>query len=261
MPVRLAFERFGQGEPLFILHGLFGSRRNWLSLAKLLSRHVQVIAVDLRNHGDSEHAPTMGFAEMAADVAALADELGIGHINVAGHSMGGKVAMMLALNHPQRTRRLVVLDVAPVRYAPGFDGLIAAMRALPLERIGARAEAEELLARDVADPALCRFLLHNLVRDAGGFRWRINLEAIGANLDQICDFPKLDAGAAFEGPARFIGGDRSDYLLPGHEYRILELFPRAGFHTIKGAGHWLHSDRPEAVVSQLLESMRNDRLL
>src|SRR5690606_28777511 len=165
MTVELGHETMGSGEPLVMLHGLFGSRRNWLSIIRPLSEDLQVVAVDLRNHGSSGHAATMSFAEMADDVAALADRLGLDRVNVAGHSLGGKVAMLFALRHPSRTRRLLVLDVAPVPYRGPFGRYIDAMLAMPLAQMRTRQEAEEALAPAVPQAAVRQFLLHNLVRD------------------------------------------------------------------------------------------------
>lgn len=251
MPVTLAYETLGTGEPLLILHGLFGSKRNWMSVVKPLAEFAQVIAIDLRNHGDSPHARTMSYREMALDVLDLADRLGLDHVNIAGHSMGGKVAMMFALDHPARTRRLMVLDVAPVPYDSGFDRYIEAMRSLPLEKIRSRREAEEHLAVAVPDPATRLFLLHNLVRDGDSFRWRINLEAIAANLVELGGFPAIER--SWDGPVRFVAGGRADYLRPEHAPAIRRLFPAATLETIADAGHWLHADRPEAVVAQFRE--------
>ncbi|HEY7840863.1 MAG TPA: alpha/beta fold hydrolase [Gammaproteobacteria bacterium] len=251
MSLALAHETLGSGEPLLILHGLFGSKRNWMSLVRPLSAFARVIAVDLRNHGDSPHVPAMGYHDMALDVLALCDQLGLERVNIAGHSMGGKVAMIFALDHPERTRRLMVLDVAPVRYDSGFDRYVAAMQSLPLESIRSRREAEASLAAAVPDPATRQFLLHNLVRDGESFRWRINLGAIAANLAGLGDFPATEH--TWNGPARFVAGGRADYLRPEHAPAIRRLFPAATMHTIEDAGHWLHADRPEAVIAQFRE--------
>jgi pimeloyl-ACP methyl ester carboxylesterase len=251
MPVALAHETLGSGEPLLILHGLFGSKRNWMSIAKPLSRFARVIAVDLRNHGDSGRAPTMSYREMAADIAALADELRLEQVNIAGHSMGGKVAMMFALDHPARTRRLIVLDAAPVRYGTGFNRFVEAMRALPVSELNSREQADAGLSGAVPDPTTRQFLLHNLVREGSGFRWRLNLDGIADSLEELMDFPPL--GANHPGPALFLAAGRADYLLPAHHPTVRRLFPAAEFHTLADAGHWLHADRPEAVVGHLHE--------
>jgi len=251
MPVALSHEVFGAGEPLVIVHGLFGSKRNWMSLAKRLGALANVIAVDLRNHGDSAHAPTMSFADMADDISALADELGHDRINIAGHSLGGKVAMMHALKHPGRTARLMVLDVAPVAYDSGFDSYVDAMQSVPLDRLTRRDEADPYLAEVITDPMVRMFLLHNLTRVNGRLRWRPNLAGIGANMAELAGFPALTDAYRYNGPARFLRADRSNYLLPEHESGIRRLFPAVELRTVDDAGHWIHSDQPDRIVEEI----------
>jgi esterase len=251
MPAALSYEAFGEGEPLVIIHGLFGSKRNWMTLARRLGELSHVIAVDLRNHGDSTHTPIMSFEHMAGDIAHLADTLGYERISLAGHSLGGKVAMVHALQHPQRTARLMVLDVAPVRYDSGFGPYIEAMQSVPIDRIRHRKEAERYLVDAVESPSVRMFLTHNLVRDGDRFRWRLNLDALAHNLDDLAGFPDLPEGLRYEGPATFLRGDRSDYLHTGHEPLIRALFPAAQMHTVAGAGHWIHSDQPARVIAEI----------
>ncbi|MBI2993280.1 MAG: alpha/beta fold hydrolase [Gammaproteobacteria bacterium] len=248
MPIPLAYENLGQGDPLLILHGLFGSKRNWLSIAKPLSEFVQVIAVDLRNHGNSGHATTMSYPEMAEDVIQLANQLHLEQFTLAGHSMGGKVAMTAALHHPDRIRRMMVLDIAPVPYDSGFARYLDVMQTMPLDRIASRKEAEQHLATVIENDLVRQFLLQNLVRDQGAFRWRINLQAIGDNLPEIAGFPEVDAGTTYTGPSLFVSGGRAEYLTPAHEPVIRRYFPGAELHIIKNAGHWLHVEEAAAVL-------------
>lgn len=251
MPVALSHETLGSGEPLIILHGLFGSKRNWTSIARPLAESAQVIAVDLRNHGESAHAPDMDYTQMAADLQALADRLGLEQLNVAGHSMGGKVAMQFALQYPERTRRLMVLDIAPVRYHTGFVRYAEAMLALPLDTLGTRQQADAALAPAIPDDATRQFLLHNLVRTDGRFRWRPNLEAIAASIDAIEGFPAPMPGVRFAGPACFLGGGRAQYLSAAHLPGIRALFPAAQLEILPQAGHWLHAEQPQEVLRAL----------
>ena len=248
MPVNLAYEALGSGDPLLILHGLFGSKRNWLSIAKPLSEFAQVIAVDLRNHGESAHAPTMTYPEMAEDVIHLADQLGLDHITLAGHSMGGKVAMIAALHHPDRIKRLLVLDIAPVYYQSGFARYLDVMQSMPLDRISSRREAEQHLASEIANDLVRQFLLQNLRREGGSFHWRINLQGIRDNLSEIAGFPDVGAETTYSGPSLFVAGGRADYLTSAHEPTIRRYFPKAVLHTINNAGHWLHAEEPAAVL-------------
>jgi len=248
MPVNLEYDILGSGNPLMILHGLFGSKRNWLSIAKPLSEFAQIIAVDLRNHGESEHAPTMSYPEMAEDVIHLADQLGLPKVTLAGHSMGGKVAMTAALHYPDRIRRLMVLDIAPVQTQSGFARYLDVMQSMPLDRITSRREAEQHLAGVITNDLVRSFLLQNLVRDQGAFRWRINLQGIRDNLSEIAGFPEMDAGTTYTGPALFVAGGRAEYLTHAHEPAIRRYFPNAELHIIQNAGHWLHAEEPAAVL-------------
>lgn len=248
MPVKLEYDVLGSGEPLLILHGLFGSKRNWLSLAKPLSEFAKVIAIDLRNHGDSGHAATMSYPEMAEDVIQLADQLHLDQFTLAGHSMGGKVAMTTALHYPDRIKRLMVLDIAPVKTQSDFGRYLDVMQSMPLNRITSRKEADQYLATVIENDLVRSFLMQNLVRDQGAFRWRINLQGIRDNLPEIGGFPNVDAGTTYTGPSMFVAGGRGDYLTPAHEPVIRRTFPNAELHTIKNAGHWLHAEEPAAVL-------------
>ena len=235
----LATRIVGEGSPVVVLHGLFGSARNLTGLTRALAASHRVLAMDLRNHGGSGHDPAMDYEVMAADVAETMDEHGVPAAGVAGHSMGGKVAMQLALHKPERVARLVVADIAPVPYPSHFGGFTRAMLAVPPE--ASRAEADALLTPDVPDPAVRGFLLHNFRPGQG---WRIGLEEIAASLPRVETWQ--DFVACFTGPALFVTGARSDYVLPKDRPVILRLFPAARFVTIKDAGHWLHAEQPAA---------------
>jgi esterase len=246
--VLLAAAEYGAGPPLAILHGLFGSGRNWASIAKRLGERHRVVAFDLRNHGASPWAATMGYAEMADDVRASLAARGCRRFTLLGHSMGGKVAMLAALRDPEAVERLVVADIAPVAYRSRHLGIVRAMRGLDLAGIGRRAEADAKLAAAVPDPAERAFLLQNLVFDGGAARWRNNLEAIEREMPALTGFPPIPPETVYDGPALFVGGGRSDYLRPGHEPDIRCLFPRARIARIPEAGHWLHAEQPRAFL-------------
>ncbi len=234
-----------------ILHGLFGSGRNWFSIAKKLAGARQLILVDLRNHGQSAHTADMSFQHMADDIKALVDTLDLQKVDVIGHSMGGKVAMMFALNYPDNLKRLLIMDVAPKTYHTDFAELIEHMDSLPLTAIRSRKEADTHLARAIPQEGLRSFLLHNLAREAGRFIWRINLAAIRNNLATLCAFPNSFKHTHSLAPALFLAGATSNYLAEeDHEY-IKALFPNATFINIEHAGHWLHADQPEAVLAEI----------
>jgi pimeloyl-ACP methyl ester carboxylesterase len=237
----------GPHPPLLIAHGLFGSARNWGTVARRLAQGRQVVVPDLRNHGASPRDPAHDYPALAADLAALCDAHG-GRMDVLGHSMGGKAAMALALMHPGRVGRLVVGDIAPVAYRHSHAPLIAALRGLDLAGIATRAEADRRLAAKVDDPALRAFLLQSLdLKAPGGAAWRLNLEALAANMETVLGWPDL-GDRRFAGPALFLAGARSGHVRPAHHPAIRASFPAAVLARLRGAGHWLHADRPEAFA-------------
>ena len=246
--LKLAHTEYGDGgPPLIVMHGLFGSARNWAAIARDLAETHRVYALDLRNHGASPHAATMTYAEMAEDVAGFIADRGIENPVVMGHSMGGKVAMQLALGAPDLPKGLIVVDIAPVTYGHDMMDYIAAMQMLDLSGEQRRAELEEELREEVEDPGITAFLMTNLERANGGFQWRINLQAIAAGMSGISAFGAPD-GAVYDGPTAFVAGENSAYIRDDHRDRILELFPKARTVTIKDASHWVHADKPEAFL-------------
>ena len=248
MPLELAADEFGSGPPVAILHGLFGSGRNWRSVAQHLAADHRVLTFDLRNHGASPWADGMSYSEMVADLRASLRARGVDRPALLGHSMGGKVAMLMALLHPAEVDRLVVVDIAPAANPPNLLAYLRAMRAVDLRGVTRRAEVDGALAGAVPDPAERAFLLHNLVLDEKAARWRLNLEAIERGFPQILGFPDLPAGTAYTGPALFVAGARSNYIQPEHEPGIRRLFPRARIMRIEGAGHWVHAEQQQAFL-------------
>ncbi len=227
--------------PLVIAHGLFGSGRNWGVIARRLADAREVVAVDMRNHGESPRQPTQGYAEMAADIAEVIRHLG-GRADVLGHSMGGKAAMMLALTDGELVNRLVVADIAPVAYMHDQVPNVAAMRSVPLDRIRTRADADAALALRIDDPALRAFFLQSLDLRSDPPQWRLNLDVLEAEMPQIVGWPDVDG--KFEGPALFLSGAESGYVRPQNREAITALFPAARFARLAGAGHWLHAEKP-----------------
>ena len=249
--LELAADQLGEaGAPIVILHGLMGSARNWTSVAKQLAATHRVLMPDLRNHGRSPWADRMSFDEMAADVAAAIEARGLAPAVLVGHSLGGKVAMRLALTRPDLVACLVVVDVAPVLYGHSLRAYVDAMRAVDLSRVSRRPEVEALLAPTIHDPLMRAFLLQNLVRTPEGYAWRANLEGIAANLPELMGFPP-SAGLSYPGPTLFIAGSRSNYVREAHRPVIMELFPKAELVTIAGAGHQVHADRPDEFLARL----------
>ncbi len=234
------------GRPVVLLHGLFGAAQNFGAIQRRLAASARVIALDLRNHGDSPHAPSMSYAEMAADVLETLRATRALPCRLLGHSMGGKVAMRAALALPDAVERLLVADIAPVAYGPGFRDFAAAMQALPLGPDLTRAAASAALAGTVPDPAIRSFLLQNL-RFGAHPAWRIGLDEIAAALPGIEGWePPTDV--TYDGPTLFVAGARSDYIRAEHRPAIRALFPRAQLLALKDAGHWLHADNPEGFL-------------
>ncbi len=236
----------GSGRPIVLLHGLFGAGRNFGVLQRRLSAHGRILALDLRNHGRSPHAPGMTYPIMAADVLETLRMLDAVPCAVVGHSMGGKVAMRLALDRPQAVERLLISDISPVTYRAGFRGYAEAMAALDLTGTPSRASLDAGLADVVSDPAVRGFLLQNLSLGPPA-RWRIGLAEIAAGLPDIEAWPAADA--QYLGPTLFVAGGRSHYILPEHRPLIRGWFPAARFVTLRHAGHWVHADDPEGFIS------------
>ena len=234
------------GPPLLIAHGLFGSARNWGVIAKRLSDSRQVLAVDMRNHGESPWTDTHNYKAMADDLAEVIAQYG-GSADVLGHSMGGKAAMMLALAHAERVNRLIVADIAPVTYNHSQLPYIKAIRGVDLTKVKRRADAETQLADAGVDRALQSFFTQSL--DLNDKRWRLNLDVLAAQMPEIMSFPVTDAN--WDGPALFLSGDKSDYVRAEHRPLIRAQFPKARLASLRGAGHWLHADQPRAFEATL----------
>ena len=243
----------GEGDvPLLIVHGLFGSARNWGVLQKRLAAKRRVIAVDLRNHGSSFWDDDNSYEALAGDLAEVITEHG-GVADVLGHSMGGKAAMVLALTRPEMVQRLIVADIAPVAYGHTQAKHIKAMQAVDMSVVTRRSEADKQLAAMVVEAPLRAFFLQSIGLGESGARWKLNLEALGAEMPKIMGFPAL--ASIFGGPVLMLRGASSDYVTPERQPEILRLFPQAAFEAIPGAGHWLHAEKPrefQAAVEAFL---------
>ena len=229
--------------PLIVLHGLLGSSRNWMSAGADLARERHVWALDLRNHGKSPHAPDMTYPAMVEDVLAWMDAQGMAEAEWVGHSMGGKVAMALACRHPQRVRRLVVVDIAPKNYlSQAHRAEFAAMHELRLETLQSRGEAEMRFEARVPDWGMRKFLATNLERDEHGrWRWVINLPVITAALPHL-EQTSLAPDERYDGPTLFVTGGKSRYVLPEDESIIAHHFPTVERRVIAGSGHNPHME-------------------
>lgn len=262
---RLATRTLGDAGPRVVfVHGLFGQGRNWTTIAKGLADRHRVTLVDLPDHGHSPWTERVDYLDMADR---LADELAsYGEpVTLVGHSMGGKVAMQLALRRPDLLRALVVVDIAPVEYplsggrtddpheeASPFAAYLAAMREIDLDHLASRSNADAALQDVVPSRMVRSFLLQNLEREGtAGWRWRLNLPVLERDLDRLRSFPEPTPGARFDGPVLWIAGANSHYVLDRDRDRMDELFPAARLVRVKNAGHWVHSEQPEIVLETL----------
>ncbi|MDR9424643.1 MAG: alpha/beta fold hydrolase [Marinobacter sp.] len=255
MSVELNYRITGEGKPLIVLHGLFGSLDNLGGITRKLEDGWQIHALDLRNHGSSPHTDEMSYPAMAEDVVAYMDARGIDEASILGHSMGGKVAMQVALSYPERVTSVIAADIAPVSYEPRHDAILEGLKSLDLAGVTSRREADKRLAEHVDTPGVRQFLLKNLERipeaeqsdDQHRFRWRLNLSAIDACYANIAAAP--EGTGPYDGPVLFIKGGDSPYIQEKHQQTIRSLFPAVELKIIAGTGHWLHAEKPDTFAA------------
>ncbi len=244
----------GQGDPLIILHGLFGTSDNWATLARRWAEHFTVITVDLRNHGRSFHDDAMNYPVMVEDLVRLMEQEWIHKAHILGHSMGGKVAMHLSLSHPDLVDHLLVADIGIKDYPGGHEVILDTLNALPVDQVQSRADAEEFLRRTIRQDGVVQFLLKNLGRNGQeGYRWKMNLQVITSHYDRIV--AGVHPGHVFDQPTTFLRGGKSDYILDEDWPEINQFFPQAELITIPDAGHWLHAEQPEAFFQEVMKKL------
>lgn len=256
--MKLNYQIQGAGEPVILMHGMFGSLSNLGLVGRALADRYQVISVDMRNHGESPHSMEMDYPCMADDIVELLDHLDIAKAHLLGHSMGGKVGMQVALNQPERVARLIVADVAPVDYKPDrHGGVLAGLETLAQTRPTTRQQADELLQEYVNEPGVRAFLLKNLVRAADGhFDLKLYLEGILANYYETLTL--APTGTPFNGPTLFIKGADSAYIQDKHRETMMRLFPNARLEIIADTGHWLHAEKPDIFNRMVAEFLDGD---
>jgi pimeloyl-ACP methyl ester carboxylesterase len=252
--MQLHFKSDGSGDPLIILHGLFGMLDNWQSFASNLHSSYYTHLIDLRNHGRSPQAPEMSYELMAEDLRETMESQWM-HDGafVIGHSMGGKVAMQLALSYPDLVKCLVIVDIAPVTYKGGHEAIIEALLKVPIDLVTSRSQVSEILDQEIKNSAITGFLMKNLLRRKdGSFSWRMNLTSIAAHYRDLLAAPTWQ-GIPYRGPTLFVKGGSSDYLSKKSETEVFKFFPSATITTIEGAGHWVHADEPAKLLHVVMD--------
>lgn len=261
--MRLFCRSYGSGPPLIILHGLYGSSDNWVSIAKKIGDYYTVYLPDLRNHGQSPHSDIMDYQSMCDDLEELSEHLGLMSFFLAGHSMGGKVAVNYAIKYPEKLSGLLIADISPFINVSAGDKafrlhktILEAMSSLNLSNIHSRADVDAELKNKIGEENIRGFILKNLQRISGNnFSWRLNIKSILNNLNHIMagiDISKVPDNQITGFPVIFLKGSESEYLINSDYPGILKIFPSAEINVIKNAGHWLHADQPEEVASNLL---------
>jgi pimeloyl-ACP methyl ester carboxylesterase len=257
--MELFYRQFGQGKPLVILHGLYGSSDNWVTIAKQLENDYSVIIPDQRNHGQSPHSQHHSYQLLVADLLELTQKLKLDSFYLMGHSMGGRAAMLFQSQYPMMVEKLIVVDVAPWSYSPEDEWfrsayaehmrIIEALRTVHPENITSRIEADRILQNNHLDQRLRNFLLKNLKRKAEGFEWSINLNALENNLEHLLLGVEVDKTSASLANVLFIRGESSNYIPAFQVSRLKEFFPKSQVVSIPNAGHWVHAEQPEMFLS------------
>jgi len=243
----LAAKVKGQGDVLIILHGLFGSSDNLGRIANELAKDYEVHSLDLRNHGESFHTEEMSYALMTKDVIHYLDEHNISSVNILGHSMGGKVAMNIALVHSARINKLIVADIAPVTYTGNHIEIFKGLLAVDFDQDKTRSAIDKRLSNYIETLGVRQFLLKNLIQsDQVGFEWKMNLSAIHKNYSKILE--GLSNNEPYLGRVLFIGGGLSDYIKPAYKQQTLSLFPNTEMKIIPDTTHWLHAEKPRVFI-------------
>jgi pimeloyl-ACP methyl ester carboxylesterase len=250
--MKLFSRTYGQGKPLIVLHGLLGMSDNWIMPAKELAKNFTVILPDLRNHGNSPHSDGFDLQLMADDIVELINELGLSSVYLMGHSMGGRVAISVALKHPELIEKLIVVDIAPRKYSgnKSIANMMEVMSRVDFQTLTTLSSIEEFLSKYIPDLRVRNHAMKNLKRrDSGGFEWKANLPAISRDIETLMT-PVLD-DVPYEKPTLFLKGGRSDFIAPDDGKIIFRYFPQAILHTLANADHWVHVDEPELFLEEV----------
>jgi esterase len=254
--MKLFYRQSGQGEPLIILHGLFGSSDNWYTLAKTFAENFTVYLIDQRNHGQSPHSEDFNYKLLTEDLFEFVNDHRLKKVNIIGHSMGGKAAMNFAVKYPERVKKLIVVDIVPKAYPVHHDNILEGLLSLTLPKVSSRTEADELLGKYIPELDVRQFLLKNLYRSsAGAFAWRLNLNAIDKHIEEIGEGMQYDG--QYKGPTLFIVGARSKYFKMGDENLLQQIFPAYKLVTLD-SGHWVQAEKPKEFAEIAIPFLINE---
>ncbi len=270
--MKLFYRESGEGETLIILHGLYGSSDNWVSIAKELEPFYRVINVDQRNHGQSPHDPEHNYTKLSNDLLELFDELKLERAILLGHSMGGKTAMQFTIDHPKKVSSLIVVDIAPWSHIGGnvqsasiiaeHQRIIDGLMSIPIETLTSRNQADEILSEWVKVEYVRQFLLKNLKRNQdGSFIWKLNLSAISNNLENLMSGIKTNSQSpSCNIKTLFIKGERSSYIPKNREDDLKKIFTNSEIITINDSGHWVHAEKPKEFITAMLDFLRLQKI-
>ncbi|MEO9869713.1 alpha/beta fold hydrolase [Ekhidna sp.] len=244
--MKLHFRTLGAGEPLIIMHGVFGSSDNWQTLGKVFSKEYKVYLVDLRNHGNSPHSEDFDYDFMVGDVVELMSDEGLSKSHILGHSMGGKVAMHLATKHSEMVDKLIVVDIAPKYYPPHHHQIFEGFHAVDFKNLQNRKDADKQMSAVISNIGVRQFILKNLDRKKdGSFEWKLNIAAIENAIEKVG--ARIEGDVSFDGATLFIAGGTSDYIDNEDHDLIRSYFSKADIVPVEGAGHWIHAEKPEEL--------------
>lgn len=255
--MKLNFKSFGSGDPVVILHGLFGSLDNWQTFAKRMAEHYQVFIVDQRDHGKSPHTVDFNYQLLAEDLKEFLEQQWIYEARLIGHSMGGRTVMNFALEYPDMVQQMVVVDMGVKTYTGGHEDIIAALNKVEIENVTSRSEVDAQLSESIQDQGVRLFLMKNLARKKeGGYRWKMNLDLLTKKYPEIMQgLPQSDPS---EVEALFVKGVKSNYILTEDKPQIKSYFPDAKISSIADAGHWIHAEQPDALYKVLIDFFRQN---
>jgi len=259
--MKLFFRKYGQGQPLIIIHGLYGSSDNWVSIGRKLAENFEVFIIDQRNHGKSPHSSNLNYQVLKDDLKEFMDEHSIDKAIIVGHSMGGKTAMFFATDYPERVTKLIVADISPRSYKStnssqllAHNTIIRAMYNLDFYGINSRQEIDDILSKSIPEDRIRQFLLKNIKRsEKNEYSWRINIKALKTELPNIMDGLSEDQQRITQSPVLFLKGENSEYIQDEDRKIITKIFPFAFIKTIPDAGHWLHAEQPDFFLKEITD--------